>query len=205
MTISQLTDYLKISPNRTSPRNHKIDTVTIHCTAGQCSVESLGKMFENPERKASSNYCVDKDGFIGCYVEECDRAWSSSNRDNDNRAITIEVSSDAKAPYAVNSKAMDSLIDLLVDICKRNQIKQLLWKADKSLVGQVELQNMTVHRWFANKECPGEYLYTRMGDIAEKVNQRLKKDRMSVLYDRLHKCAEEIKDIEKELKELREE
>lgn len=202
MTISQLTDYLKISPNRTSPRNHKIDTVTIHCTAGQCSVESLGKMFENPERKASSNYCVDKDGFIGCYVEECDRAWSSSNRDNDNRAVTIEVSSDAKAPYAVNSKAMDSLIELLVDICKRNQIKQLLWKADKSLVGQVDKQNMTVHRWFANKECPGEFLYVRMGAIAEKVNERLKTKRKTELYERLKEIAVEIKAIEQELRTL---
>ena len=109
------------------------------------------------------------------YVEEKDRSWCSSNRANDNRAITIEVASDTTHPYAVKKAAYDKLIDLLVDICKRNGIPKLLWKADKNLIGQVDKQNMTVHRWFDNKECPGEYLYSRHGEIARLVNQRLSK------------------------------
>lgn len=173
MSNSSLVDYTQISPNKTSPRNHKIDTITIHCTAGQCSVEGLGSTFAPTSREASSNYGIGYDGRIGMYVEEKDRSWCSSNRDNDNRAITIEVASDSTHPYAVKDAAYESLIKLLVDICKRNDIKELKWKADKSLIGQVDKQNMTVHRWFANKACPGDYLYERHSEIAAAVNKQL--------------------------------
>lgn len=173
MSNSTLATYKKISPNRTSPRNHKIDTITIHCVVGQLSVETIGSIFANKENQASSNYGIGYDGKIGMYVEEKDRSWCSSSRDNDHRAITIEVASDAKHPYAVNDKAYNALIDLLTDICKRNGIKKLLWKGDKSLIGKVDKQNMTVHRWFAAKACPGEYLYSRHGEIAKEVNERL--------------------------------
>lgn len=172
-TNSPLVNYTKISPNKTSPRNHKIDTITIHCVVGQCSVETLGNVFASTSRQASSNYGIGYDGKIGMYVEEKDRSWCSSSSANDNRAITIEVASDTKHPYAVNDKAYAALIELLVDICKRNDIKELKWKADKSLIGQVDKQNMTVHRWFANKSCPGDYLYERHGDIAAQVNKKL--------------------------------
>ena len=173
MSNSPLVNYTKISPNKSSPRNHKIDTVTIHCVVGQCSVETLGNVFAPTSRQASSNYGIGYDGRIGMYVEEKDRSWCSSNAANDNRAITIEVASDTKEPYAVTDKAYAALIDLLVDICKRNGIKELKWKADKSLIGQPDKQNMTVHRWFANKSCPGTYLYERHAQIASEVNKRL--------------------------------
>lgn len=175
MSNSPLVSYTKISPNKTSPRTHKIDTITIHCVVGQASVESLGNVFAATKRKASSNYGVGKDGRIGMYVEEGDASWCSSNSANDNRAITIEVASDAEHPYAVTDAAYKGLINLLVDICKRNNIKELKWKADKSLIGKPEEQNMTVHRWFANKSCPGEYLYERHGQIAAEVNALLGK------------------------------
>ena len=32
---------------------------------------------------------------------------------------------------------------------------------------------LTVHRWFANKSCPGNWMYARMGDLAEKVTKAL--------------------------------
>ena len=172
-TNSPLVDYVKISPNKTSPRNHKIDTITIHCVVGQCSVETLGNVFAPTSRQASSNYGIGYDGKIGMYVEEKDRSWCSSSSANDNRAITIEVASDTEHPYAVNDKAYAALIELLVDICKRNDIKELKWKGDKSLIGQVDKQNMTVHRWFANKSCPGDFLYERHGAIADAVNKKL--------------------------------
>ena len=174
MSNSPLVNYTKISPNKNSPRNHKIDTITIHCVVGQLSVESLGALFSQTSKKASSNYGIGPDGRIGLYVEEKDRSWCSSNADNDNRAITIECASDKTSPYAVNDKVMNSLIKLLVDICKRNGIKELKWKADKSLIGQVDKQNMTVHRWFAAKSCPGDYLYSRHGEIASNVNKILR-------------------------------
>lgn len=174
MSNSKLISYTKISPNRTSPRNHKIDTVTIHCVVGQCSVETLGNIFAPTSRQASCNYGIDADGRIGMYCEEKDRSWCSSNAANDNRAITIEVASDTKHPYAVNAKAYAALIDLLVDICKRNGIPRLVWSASKAdRVNHKNGCNMTVHRDYANKSCPGEYLYSRHAQIASEVNKRL--------------------------------
>lgn len=173
MSNSSLVNYTKISPNRTSPRNHAIDTITIHCVVGQCTVETIGNVFAPTSRKASSNYGVGYDGRIGMYCEEKDRSWCSSSSSNDNRAITIEVASDTTHPYAVTDKALAALIDLVTDICKRNGIKQLLWKGDKNLIGQVDKQNMSVHRWFANKSCPGDYLYGKHPYIAAEVNKRL--------------------------------
>ena len=173
MSNSPLVNYTKISPNKTSPRNHVIDTVTIHCVVGQCSVEALGNIFAPTSKQASSNYGIGPDGRIGMYVEEKDRSWCSSNGANDNRAITIEVASDTTSPYKVTDAAFNSLIKLLADICKRNNIKSLKWKADKNLIGHPEEQNMTVHRWFANKSCPGDYLYNKHYEIAEKVNKLL--------------------------------
>lgn len=172
-TNSPLVDYVRISPNKTVNRTHAIDTVTIHCVVGQVTVERLGEIFAPTSRQASSNYGIGLDGKIGLYVEEKDRSWCSSNAANDHRAITIEVASDTTTPYAVTEKAYNALINLLADICRRNGIKQLLWKADKSLIGQVDKQNMTVHRWFAAKSCPGDYLYSRHGQIADEVNKKL--------------------------------
>lgn len=173
-TNSSLVSYKKISPNKTSPRNHKIDTITIHCVVGQCSVEALGNVFSSTSKQASSNYGIGYDGKIGMYVEEKDRSWCSSNATNDNRAVTIEVACDATHPYAVNSKAMSSLIKLVTDICKRNGIKKLVWSTNKNdRVNHKNGCNMTVHRDYANKACPGKYLYDRHGQIAEAVNKAL--------------------------------
>ena len=174
MSNSPLVTYTKISPNRTSPRKHAIDTITIHCYVSQVTAKSgcNSSRFVNydPKGGASCNYVVGCDGSIGLCVEEKDRSWCTSSSSNDHRAITIEVASDKQHPYAVTDKAYNALIELVADICKRNGIKKLLWKADKSLIGKVDQQNMTVHRWFANKACPGEYLYNLHGDIANKVN-----------------------------------
>lgn len=172
-TNSPLAAYTRISPNKTVNRNHAIDTITIHCVVGQCSVEALGDIFAPASKGASCNYGIDPDGRIGLYVEEKDRSWCSSNEANDQRAVTIEVASDTTHPYAVTAKAYAALVDLCTDICRRNGIKKLLWKGDRSLIGQVSKQNMTVHRWFANKACPGDYLYNRHGAIADEVNKRL--------------------------------
>lgn len=174
MSNSNLVSYTQISPNKTPNRKHVIDTITIHCYVGQVSVERMGKGFAKTSAKASCNYGIGSDGRIGLYVEEKDRSWCSSNAANDHRAITIECASDTTHPYAINNKVYKSLINLLVDICLRNNIKSLLWKADKSLIGHPDKQNMTVHRWFANKSCPGDYIYNRLGQIADKVNTMLR-------------------------------
>lgn len=174
MSNSPLVSYTKISPNRNSPRNHAIDTITIHCVVGQCSVETIGNVFAPTSRQASSNYGVGPDGRIGMYCEERDRSWCTSSGANDHRAITIEVASDTTHPYAVKPAAYKALIELVADICKRNGIKRLVWSTDKAQrVGHLNGCNMTVHRDYANKACPGDYLYSRHGEIAAEVNKRL--------------------------------
>lgn len=172
MSNSSLVNYTKISPNKTKGRNHKIDTITIHCVVGQVTVQSLGEIFQT--KKASSNYGIGKDGKVGMYVEECDRSWCSSNAANDNRAVTIECASDMKEPYAINSAVYNKLIDLVTDICKRNGITKLVWSTNKSdRVNHKNGCNMTCHRDYANKSCPGTYIYEREGQIAKEVNARL--------------------------------
>lgn len=173
---SSLVNYVRISPNKTSPRNHKIDCITIHHMAGNLSIEACGEGFAKPTRKGSSNYAVGTDGRIGMYVEEKDRSWCSSNKANDHRAITIEVANDggAKTNWHVSDKALESLIKLVADICKRNDIKKLIWSENKSdRVNHRNGCNMTVHRDFASTACPGSYLYSKMPYIADEVNKVL--------------------------------
>lgn len=176
MSNSSLICYKQISPNKTSPRNHVIDTLTIHCMAGNISIENCGGIFSEASRKASANYGIGSDGRIALYVEEKDRSWCSSNRENDNRAVTIEVANDggAETGWHISDAAYQSLVNLCADICQRNGIKELKWQGNRSLIGQVDKQNMTVHRWFASKACPGDYLYNLHGQIAAEVNARLK-------------------------------
>ena len=174
MSNSALISYTKLSPNHSGKRTKKIDTITIHCMAGQLSVESCGALFAQSSRQASSNYGIGNDGRIALYVDEGNRSWCTSSNANDQRAVTIEVASDATHPYAVNSKAYDALLDLVTDICKRNGIKRLVWSTSKNdRVNHLNGCNMTVHRDYANKSCPGDYLYNRHGQIAAEVNKRL--------------------------------
>ena len=176
MVKSSLATVVVESPNRSSPRMSKVDTITIHCMAGNLSVESCGALFAKSSRKASSNYGIGSDGRIACYVGEEDRSWCSSNRANDNRAITIEVANDGGADtgWHISDKAYKSLISLLVDICKRNNIAKLVWSNSKSdRVNHKNGCNMTVHRDFANKSCPGDYLYSLHSKIAKEVNSSL--------------------------------
>ena len=174
MSNSPLVTYTRITKNKTSPRNHVIDTITIHCIVGQWTAKQGCDYFATTDRQYSANYVVGKDGSIGLSVDEKDRSWCSSNGTNDNRAITIEVASDTTHPYAVTAKAYAALLDLVTDICKRNGIKKLVWSTNKNdRVNHRNGCNMTVHRDFANKACPGEYLYSRHGEIAAEVNRRL--------------------------------
>ena len=188
---SSLATVKMISPNRTPNRNHAIDTITIHCFVGRVNAKRGCEVFQPSSKGASCNYVVGYDGSIGLCVEEKDRSWCTggykkvngvnvpirvngiSGSSNDYQAVTIEVASDSAHPYAITEKAMAALIELCTDICRRNGIKKLLWSGDKNLVGNPAKQNLTVHRWFANKACPGDYIYQRLGDIAAKVNAKL--------------------------------
>jgi len=163
-----------ISPNRNSPRNHKIDTITIHCVVGQMGVEALCNEFSRSSKGASCNYGIGYDGRVCTVVDEADRSWCSSSPSNDNRAITIECASDGFYPYAINANVWTALIKLCADICRRNGIKRLVWSTDKNTrVNHLNGCNLTVHRDYDNKSCPGDYIYGRLGQIAKEVNQKL--------------------------------
>ena len=201
-TNSKLINYIKHSPNHSGPRGHKIDTITIHCMAGNLSIESCGALFANKNRNSSSNYGIGSDGRIGLYVDEANRSWATSSGSNDKRAVTIEVANiENKEPYRISDAAYNSLVRLCADICKRNGIPKLLWKADKSLIGQVDKQNMTVHRWFANKSCPGNWLYENMGKIAADVNKLLNEEEEmnQEQFNQMFKVA--MKEYRKELQD----
>lgn len=176
-TNSSLVSYTKLSPNHSGQRTHAIDRITPHCVVGQCSVETLGSIFYPTSRQASCQYGIGPDGRIGMYVEEKNRSWCSSSNANDQRAITIECASDTTEPYAMNNKVYDALIKLCVDICKRNGKKKLIWLGDKDKTLNYNPKSdemvITVHRWFANKSCPGNWLYARLGDLAAKVTAQL--------------------------------
>lgn len=176
-TNSSMVSYTKLSPNHSGQRTHSIDRITPHCVVGQCSVETLGNIFLPASRQASSNYGIGVDGRVGMYVEEKNRSWCSSSNANDQRAVTIECASDTKSPYAFKDAVYQKLITLCVDICKRNGKKKLLWLGDKdktlSYSPKSDEMVLTVHRWFANKSCPGNWMYARMGDLAAKVTAQL--------------------------------
>lgn len=177
MSNSGLVVYTKLSPNHSGQRTHSIDRITPHCVVGQLSCESICGCFTSPQREASCNYGIGTDGRISLCVEEKNRSWCSSSNANDQRAITIECSSDKTAPYAMTDAVYAALIDLCTDICKRNGKSKLLWFGDKNktLAYEPKADEMiiTVHRWFANKSCPGDWLYNRLGDLAAKVTSRL--------------------------------
>ena len=178
-TNSSLVSYTKLSPNHSGQRTHNIDRITPHCVVGQLSCESICGCFTSQSRQASCNYGVGKDGRISLCVEEKNRSWCSSSNANDQRAVTIECASDMPEPYAMNSAVYNSLVKLCTDICKRNGKKKLLWFADKNktlnYAPKSDEMVLTVHRWFANKSCPGNWLYSRLGDLATKVTSEFSK------------------------------
>ena len=187
-TNSPMVSYTKLSPNHSGQRTHSIDRITPHCVVGQCSVETLGRIFTPTSKQASSNYGIGLDGRVGMYVEEKNRSWCSSSNANDQRAVTIECASDSTEPYAFKDVVYQTLIKLCVDICQRNGKTKLLWLGDKdktlNYTPKADEMLLTGHRWFANKSCPGNWLYEHHGQIAKEVNERLEEENM-VRYERL--------------------
>ena len=176
-TNSKMVVHTKLSPNHSGKRTHSIDRISPHCVVGQVTAESLGNIFARSSYQASSNYGIDKDGRVGLYVEEKNRSWCTSSNANDQRAVTIECASDTSSPYRMNDAVYQTLIKLCTDICRRSGKKKLLWFGDKNKTLNYSPASdemvITVHRWFANKSCPGDWLYSRLGDLANKVTAEL--------------------------------
>lgn len=165
---SPLTDYVFLSPNADFPRAGQIQKITVHHMAGDLALEALGEEFSDRDRRASANYGIDSSGRIGLFVEERDRAWTSSSKENDDQAVTIEVANDEiGGEWHVSDASYEALLTLCVDICERNGIEELVFTGDRE-------GNLTLHKMFSDKtECPGPYLESRMEDIAQEVNRRL--------------------------------
>ena len=166
-----------LSPNHSGTRTHSIDRITPHCVVGQFSGAGIGGCFKSASRQASCNYGIGTAGDIVLIVEEKNRSWCSSSKANDQRAVTIECASNTTHPYAMNASVYSSLVKLCVDICKRNGKKKLIWFGDKTKSlnynpAPAEMV-LTVHRWFANKACPGDWLYSRLGSLAAEVTKQL--------------------------------
>lgn len=176
-TNSSMVSYTKLSPNHSGQRTHSIDRITPHCVVGQLTAESICGCFTSTSRQASCNYGIGTDGKVSLCVEEKNRSWCSSSSSNDQRAVTIECASDTAEPYAMNSKVYDSLVKLCIDICKRNGKTKLLWLGDKDKTLNYSPKSdemvLTVHRWFANKSCPGNWLYAKLGNLAQTVTASL--------------------------------
>lgn len=147
-------------------KGYKICKITPHHMAGVLSGEQCAKLFQNPNRQASSNYCIGNDGeIVGC-VDENNRAWTSSNRANDCQAITIEVSnSEVGGDWKISDTAWNSLVNLCVDICKRYGFR-LNYDGTKN-------GSLTRHNMFAKTTCPGPYLQGRFQELADTVNSKL--------------------------------
>lgn len=166
MSNSALASIIMLSPN-SSPRTAEIDTITIHHMACKATAEVCAVSFMPTARRASANYCIGYDGSVALSVPEDRRSWCSSNRENDDRAITIECSNDGGDPdWHVSDTTLNKLVELCVDICQRNNIGKLTFTGDTS-------GNITLHKWFTNTACPGPYLESKMPWIAEEVNKRL--------------------------------
>ena len=178
MSNSPLVTTVVKSPNHSGIRKHSIDRITPHCVVGQFTAAGICGIFVPKTRKASSNYVIGFNGDIGLSVDENMRSWCSSSNSNDQRAVTIECASDVKHPYTMTSAVWRSLISLCIDICSRNKKKHLLWipNKEKALSYKPEEDEMliTVHRWFANKACPGDWLYHRLPTLAEIVTDSLR-------------------------------
>ncbi len=176
-TNSALVSLVRPSRNHSGERTHGIDRITPHCASGQFTAEEIVEVMERPGRDASSNYGIGRDGRVALYVEEKNRSWCSSSRENDQRAVTIECASDAEEPFAFREPVYERLIELCADVCRRNGKKKLLWLGDKDRTLAYEPAEdemvLTVHRWFWDKPCPGEWLMARMGDLAARVTRAL--------------------------------
>ena len=165
MSNSTLCKYIHIVGNYSDRQSNGVSRIIIHHMAGNLSLETLGKVMES--RQSSATYGIDVNGNIGRYVDEAYRPWTSSSWEADKCAVTIEVANNSGAPdWTVSDASMNALIELCADICKRNGIAKLNYTGDKS-------GNLHMHKWYASTACPGPYLESKFGHIAEEVNKRL--------------------------------
>lgn len=168
MSYSPLATMYILSPNTYGKRAGKPTKITIHHMAVvNGSIKAVGNTFAQKSRKACSNYGIDSEGKIACYLDEEYAPMTSSNKANDMLAVTIEVANSKGSPnWEISDKAYISLIELCADICRRNGIASLNW------TGKTD-GNLTIHKMFSATACPGPYLTNAMPEIAKRVNEKI--------------------------------
>ena len=200
MSNSSMVTYKKPSPNNSGKRTEKISRITPHCVVGHLTVQALGSWFYKSSTQASSNYGIDDAGNVGMYVEENKRSWCSSSGANDQRAVTIECASDTYAPYAMSDTVYKTLVKLCADICKRNGKTEVIWISNKEKALAYKLKSnemlLTVHRWFSSTQCPGDWLYSRMDQLAKDINKKLAPDQYRVDVGTYKKKADAEKAVD---------
>ena len=168
MSNSNLVDLVSYSPNHSGRRQNPITKIAIHHTAGVLTAAGIGSVFKSTSRQASCNYGIGVDNRVVLVVDEANRAWTTSSAWCDNRAVTIEVSNCQNGGnWLVSDRVLNTLIDLVTDICRRNKIKNCTYTGGKDGVLQM-------HRWYAQTSCPGPYLGSKFTYIANEVNKRLR-------------------------------
>lgn len=166
MSYSNLVNKYIPTTNYTHGRSgNKVCKITIHHMSGNLSIETCGNLFKSKSRKSSSNYGIGSDGRIACYVDEENRAWTSSSKWNDDRAITIEVANNNTKKWTISDKAMESLIKLCADICRRYNFK-LQYTGNKN-------GTLTRHCFYSDTDCPGPYIKNKTSYIVKEVNKRI--------------------------------
>lgn len=175
MSNSSMVSVVGYSPFTNGERRYVIDRITPHCIVGEFECERLPQFFDDEE--CSCNYAIAKDGRVALIVDEDKNSWCSSNQSNDQRAVTIECSSAVNQPYRFNDSVYNSLIDLCVDICVRNNMTHIIYIDDyveaakyDPPVGECQL---TLHRMFSNKACPGDWFVSKIPDFLNRVNHKL--------------------------------
>ena len=171
---SELATYRRLTTKCNSRGGLPVDTIIIHHMATKWTAKQCCDYFCTNGMQNSANYCIGYDGSIAQNVDERYSAWTTGSRKADNHSVTIEVSDEQSAPpWSCSAAAVDALVNLCVDICKRNGIKELKWLGDKNVLNDPSKQNVLVHRWFQDTTCPGDWLYNGMWELVYWVNQKL--------------------------------
>ena len=188
MSNSSLVNLVSYSPNHSGKRTHPITKIAIHHTAGVLTAAGIGSVFKPTSRQASCNYGIGNDNKVVLVVDECNRAWTTSSSWCDNRAVTIEVSNcQYGGNWIVSDRVLNTLIDLVTDICRRNKIKNCTYTGGKDGVLQM-------HKWYASTSCPGPYLGSKFPYIAQEVNKRLRGGKSTSTSSNLYRVRKSWED-----------
>jgi hypothetical protein len=168
--------YKTMLSNKHNNRKYPISKITIHHAAGVMSFDELLKFVANCGRDMSSNYVL-RQGKLGLVVEEKYRAWTSSNAENDHRAVTIEVgNSSFGGQWPIAPEDLNMLINWCADVCIRNNIPRLYYDGTPN-------GTLTLHEMFVATACPGPYIKSKLNYICQEVNKIIEANSKNIVVE----------------------